>query len=238
MDLNHSSAGKSLGEAYVAALRATGALDGVFEATRWGSSSLLNMLNKNVSQIVSPTLLKNALAWISHEQSMRQNVLSLSSAYQELSVVDPTVVSRLRDMIVAFSKSLPAHKPKDEAPIGPQISALIAEGTALERRLSPEELDMLLDDAENSEETRLSLGEWWHSLTDRQQHLVKLGTLGLLFVSILVSVFMAQTEYPGFGQFLASSAIPAGLALFATSKVSPYLMNTRTHPISKKITRR
>ena len=116
------------------------------------------------------------------------------------------------------------------------LSAFMVQGAALDEYLSPDEAELLLADGA-TDELRWSIGERWDSFTEQQQRFIKLGFLAGLVVSIFVAVFMAQTQYPEFGQFLASAGTPATLALFVLSVVGPNLMKTKTHPINKRITR-
>ncbi|MFI8413660.1 hypothetical protein ACIGB6_14495 [Paeniglutamicibacter gangotriensis] len=116
------------------------------------------------------------------------------------------------------------------------LSSFLVQGAALDEYLCPEESELLLADGA-ADELRWSLGELWDSFTEQQQRFIKLGFLGGLFVAIFVAIFMAQTQYQEFGQFVESAGAPAALAAFVISVVGPNLMNTKTHPINKWIRR-
>ncbi|PQZ93038.1 hypothetical protein CQ018_11345 [Arthrobacter sp. MYb227] len=131
-----------------------------------------------------------------------------------------------------FFKSMGALDDSSKYPLG----SLMAQGAAFEECLSQSEADFVLASGE-AVEVRWSAGELWESLTAQQQRLIKLGYLAFLFVSMFVAVFMAQTQYAGFAEFIEDAQIPAGVALAIVSLVGPNLMKTKTHPINKRIRR-
>lgn len=116
------------------------------------------------------------------------------------------------------------------------LGSIMAQGAAFNECLSPDESDLLLADG-TTDELRWSFGELWDSYTGQQQRLIKLGFLGGLFVAIFMAIFMAQTLYPEFGQFVERAGAPEALASLVLTWVGPNLMTTKTHPINKRIRR-
>lgn len=135
----------------------------------------------------------------------------------------------------------------------PEPQALIEEAAELRQQVGPEIFDELAAQVKSDDITiplSWSASAWWENRSPGQQKVLKVLLVGAIYLTVLVSVLMGQTEFPAVELFMETAGIsPHGIAASAAGLVGgglliknlsrkPDVVYYRRHPIDKRIRQR